>query len=203
MDKKILDHLKTADPLLVPIIESTPPPVIHEGRDVYEYLLRSIVSQQLSVKAAETIFGRFLFFFHKKLPAATDLQHIEIERLRAVGFSNAKAAYAKNVAAFFAENTNHDWDAESDEAIIKKLTAIKGVGKWTVEMILMFSLNRPDVLPVDDLGIQQAMRKLYNLSDHPKELKKQMHEAAEPWRPYRTFACRYLWNWKDVKPDVS
>lgn len=199
MDPKILDHLKKSDPVLIPIIENSPPPVLHSDRKVYDDLLRSIVSQQLSVKAAETIFGRFLDLFGGKTPEPADLKEVEIPILRGLGFSNAKAAYAKNVAEFFHQNEEGDWHNASDEAIIQQLTAIKGVGKWTVEMILMFSLNRPDVLPVDDLGIQQIMQKLYGLSQNPKELKSQMVATAEPWRPYRTFACRYLWNWKDGK----
>jgi DNA-3-methyladenine glycosylase II len=90
-----------------------------------------------------------------------------------------------------------DWSGMSEEDIIAFLTQIKGVGKWTVEMLLMFSLGRTDILPVDDLGIQQGIKRLYALEETGKELKKRMIEIAEPWRPYRTYACRYLWRFKD------
>lgn len=86
----------------------------------------------------------------------------------------------------------------SDEEIIEFLSQIKGVGKWTVQMLLMFTLGRPDVFPVDDLGIQQAMIRLYQLNETGKDLKKKMQEIAEPWQPFRTVACRYLWRWKDT-----
>jgi DNA-3-methyladenine glycosylase II len=92
-----------------------------------------------------------------------------------------------------------DWSGMSEADIIAFLTQIKGVGKWTVEMLLMFSLGRTDILPVDDLGIQQGIKRLYALEETGKELKKRMIEIAEPWRPYRTYACRYLWRFKDQK----
>lgn len=169
------------------------------GNDVYSDLLESIVSQQLSVKAAATIHGRFIALFEDGFPHPEQLLALDVPTLRSVGLSNQKASYMRNVAEFFVQENLQaiDWSGFTDEEIIKKLTAIKGVGRWTVEMILMFTLNRPDVLPVDDLGIQNAMKRLYGLEETGKILRARMVELAEPWRPYRTYACRYLWKWKD------
>lgn len=173
-------------------------PVPNPSGDVYYTLLDSIVSQQLSVKVANTIFNRFLTLFEGGYPHAHQLLNKNVEELRAVGLSYQKANYLKNVAEFFiAENAeNKDWEAMSDEEIIKFLTAIKGVGRWTVEMILMFTLLRPDVFPTDDLGIQQGMIRLYGL-ENDKLLKKRMIEIASQWQPFRTLASKYIWRAKD------
>ena len=122
------------------------------------------------------------------------------DRLRAVGLSRQKAAYVKNVADFFIEHNlmDKDWTKESDEAILSLLTQIKGVGQWTVEMILMFTLHRPDILPLDDLVIRNSMIGLYGVEAKGRALKKRLLEIAEPWRPYRTWASRYLWQYKDT-----
>jgi DNA-3-methyladenine glycosylase II len=168
---------------------------------IYFDLLESIVSQQLSVKASNTIFNRFLQLFPDQHPHPELLIQLNPEQLRAVGLSGQKAGYLQNVAKFALENDLEakDWSGMSEEDIIAFLTQIKGVGKWTVEMLLMFSLGRTDILPVDDLGIQQGIKRLYELEETGKELKKRMFEIAEPWRPYRTYACRYLWRFKDQK----
>ena len=125
---------------------------------------------------------------------------IPVEKLRSIGFSNAKASYVHNVCKFFVENniTDARLHKMSNEEIIELLTQIKGVGQWTVEMILMFTLGREDVFAVDDLGIQQSITKLYKLDASDKKLMKQkMLEISAKWSPYRTYACRYLWGWKD------
>jgi DNA-3-methyladenine glycosylase II len=168
---------------------------------IYFDLLESIVSQQLSVKASNTIFNRFLQLFPDQYPHPEHLIQLSAEQLRAVGLSGQKAGYLQNVAKFALENDleTKDWSGMSEEDIIAFLTQIKGVGRWTVEMLLMFSLGRTDILPVDDLGIQQGIKRLYELEETGKELKKRMFEIAEPWRPYRTYACRYLWRFKDQK----
>jgi DNA-3-methyladenine glycosylase II len=197
----MLEHL-SQDPTLKSIIEKIEMPEYAQTEmDVYLALLESITSQQLSVKAADTIFKRFLALFPDNYPSPELVIVIEIEKMRAVGLSQQKSSYIKNVAQFALDN-GLDWQtlqAKTDSEVIDYLTVIKGVGKWTVEMILMFTLHRPDVFPIDDLGIQNAMIKLYNLSSTGKELKKEMLKIAEPWSPYRTLACRYLWRWKDTK----
>lgn len=120
------------------------------------------------------------------------------EDLRAAGVSRQKAQYIQNVARFFQEEQllQKDWSKLDDQAIIDNLTVIKGVGRWTVEMLLMFTLRRPDVMPTDDLGIQQAMIQLYGLEERGRPLHRKMTAIAEGWRPYRTYACRYLWKWR-------
>ncbi len=167
---------------------------------IYYDLLESIVSQQLSVKVADVIFKRFLSLFPDNYPHPDTVVAIEFEKLRSVGLSGQKASYLQNVAQFAIDNDleNIDWASMSDEEILSFLTQIKGVGKWTVQMLLMFTLARPDIFPVDDLGIQQGMQRLFKIEEqNPRLLKIRMTELAEPWRPWRTVACRYLWRWKD------
>lgn len=181
------------------LVETTTLPDFAPSRKVYFDLLESIVSQQLSVKVATVIFNRFCALFPDNYPNPEILAAFSIEQLRNVGLSNQKASYLQNVALFSLQNDleNHNWDTMSDEEIIMFLTQIKGVGKWTAQMILMFTIGRPDVFPVDDLGIQQAMIKLFSLDENDKKIKQKMIELSMPWKPYRTIACRYLWRWKD------
>jgi DNA-3-methyladenine glycosylase II len=199
-------HL-SKDQQLRKVIEAIPLPKRSPKQNVYASLIESIVSQQLSVKAAATIHGRFLDLFPERYPEPDELLNIEIENLRAAGLSRQKAGYIQNVAHFFNREQliDRDWSKYSDEAIINDLTQIKGVGKWTVQMILMFTLNRPDVFPIDDLGIRNAMIRLYDLEviapkDRPgqRALYQQLEQIAEAWSPYRTLACRYLWKWMSV-----
>lgn len=171
-----------------------------KDEDLYLALLRAIVSQQLSVKAAETIWGRFLDIFKTGYPEAQVIIKLKEDKLRAVGLSYQKAGYIKNIAAFSLEQTLEykKLKAKSDDELIDYLIQIKGVGRWTVEMLLMFNLNRHDVFPKDDLGIQNGMKNLYQLELEKKELIKEMHRIAENWRPHRTLACRYIWRYKDA-----
>ena len=198
MRKKALKHLSN-DPLLKNVIDSISLDTSKSNGDVYGALVRSIISQQLSVKAAATIYGRFLDLFENNYPHHDHVIKMEPETMRQVGLSRQKSSYIKNVATFFIEEQmeNSDWKTQSDEDITKALTQIKGVGTWTVEMILMFTLDRPDVFPVGDLGIQQAMIALYDVKADKKTLKPKLIEIAEQWKPHRTLACRYLWEWKD------
>ena len=197
--EQAVQHLMKHNPLRA-VIEQVQMPDFTPSRRVYYNLLESIVSQQLSVKVADVIFNRFLALFPDGYPHPDQVLSIEFERLRGVGLSNQKANYLRNVAQFSLENDleGHDWDSMNEAEIIEFLTQIKGVGKWTVEMLLMFTLGRLDVLPVDDLGIQQGMQKLFSIEETGKNLKIRMIELAEPWRPYRTIACRYLWRYKDT-----
>ena len=190
----------SADARLRPLLETLPFPQREASvQGIFHDLLQSIVSQQLSVKAAATIFARFCTLFPEGRPEKDVLVAMSEEHLCSVGLSRQKAAYVRNVAAFFAEQP--EWEQAvpllSDADILQQLTRIKGVGTWTVEMLLMFSLNRPDVFPVGDLGIQQGMKRLYGLDQSGKALLREMERIAEPWRPYRSYACYYLWTWKD------
>lgn len=174
--------------------------VLEKRKKIYLRLCASIMSQQLSTKVAEVIYNRFLALYGKKEPTAQQILDTPLETLRSIGLSNAKTNYVHNVCRFFIDEkiTDAQLYKMSNEEVIEKLTKIKGVGKWTTEMILMFSLQHEDVFPVDDLGIQQAMTKLYKLDPSNKKLLyEQMHKVAEKWRPYRTYACIHLWRWKD------
>ena len=195
---KIIEHLSKDEKLRV-ALRSAQLPEIGEREDVYGSLLRAIVGQQLSGKAAATIFARFLNLFTGEDPQPHLVLQKSIEELRAVGLSRQKAGYVQNVAAYFSqpEVLKTDWKALSNEEIMKRLTAIKGVGEWTAQMLLMFTLARPDVLPEKDLGIQQAMTMLYGLQSKGRELQCEMRTIAESWRPYRSYACRLLWKYKD------
>ncbi|MDB5230406.1 MAG: DNA-3-methyladenine glycosylase 2 family protein [Chitinophagaceae bacterium] len=167
-------------------------------------LMASIMSQQLNTKVAKVIYHRFLDLYKGKEPKPQQVLDTSPEVLRSIGLSNAKVQYVKNVAEFCIENNINDKKLMkmSNEDIIELLTQIKGIGKWTVEMLLMFTLGREDVFAVDDLGIQQAMAKLYKLDNlDKKQLKEKMLKLSAKWSPYRTYACLHLWGWKDNKPE--
>jgi DNA-3-methyladenine glycosylase II len=170
-------------------------------KNIHLHLCNSIMSQQLSTKVADVFQQRFLNLYGGKTPAPQQIVATPFETLRAIGLSNAKANYVINVCNFFITENITDarlYKMNNDE-VIKYLTQIKGVGQWTVEMILMFSLGREDVFAVDDLGIQQAMCKLYKIDAADKKaMKEKMLSISKKWSPYRTYACRYLWGWKDT-----
>ena len=168
-------------------------------RDIYLYLCFSIVSQQLSTKVASIIRQRFLDLYTGK-PSPEQIIATPLETLRSIGLSEAKANYVQNVARFAMEfGMNHRLLAKmKDEEIIEYLTRIKGVGRWTVEMLLMFSLGRQDVFAVDDLGIQQAMIRVYKLDkSDKKKFRDDMLRISAKWSPYRTYACLHLWQHKE------
>jgi DNA-3-methyladenine glycosylase II len=194
----ILSHLRRRDPALRPALRGVQPFRRPRRADLYLDLLESIVSQQLSIKASATIFSRFLDLFPDGYPAPARLARMTPTRLRGAGLSRQKAGYLKNVARFALRNdlSARALRALDDDAIIARLTSIKGVGRWTVEMLLMFTLNRPDVFPVDDVGIQNAMKNLYGLRASGRALRRRLEKIAERWRPHRTFACRCLWRWR-------
>jgi len=166
-------------------------------------IMASIVGQQLSTKVAKVIFKRFLELYKGKEPKPQQILDTPFEALRGIGLSNAKVSYVQNVASFCIEHkiTDKKLLAMSNEEIIDLLVQIKGVGKWSVEMLLMFTLGREDVFAVDDLGIQQAMTKLYKLDAADKKgMKEKMLKLSAKWSPYRTYACLHLWRWKDNVP---
>lgn len=158
------------------------------------------MSQQLSTKVAKVIYNRFIELYGGEEPQPQQVLDTPFEILRGIGLSNAKVNYVQNVARFCIENSITDKKLKklSNDEIIVLLTQIKGVGKWTVEMLLMFSLGREDVFAVDDLGIQQAIVKVYKLNiENKKEIKEKMLQISSKWSPYRTYACLHLWHWKD------
>ncbi|MFL5752089.1 MAG: DNA-3-methyladenine glycosylase family protein [Bacteroidia bacterium] len=198
--KQQLEHLKQ-DKKLAGIIDAVGILKGKKHEDLYLALQKSIVSQQLSVKAAATIWGRFESLFPENYPHPELVLKMDVEKMRAAGLSYQKAGYIQNIARFSKEETldYHKLKKLNDEELITYLTRIKGVGRWTTEMVLMFTLGRENVLPVDDLGIQTAMIRLYNIKADKKQLKAKMFRHAQKWEPYRTLACKYLWRYKDTK----
>jgi len=192
-------HLKRSDPVLAEVIESVgrlPDP--REGRpdpeDHYGALVRAITGQQLSVKAARSIYNRLTERFGGRPPTPTEILQDEPEELRAAaGLSRAKVSYLRSLAehVLSGELELERLDELDDEQAISELVAVKGLGTWTAHMFLMFQLQRPDVLPVGDLGIRRAIERAYELDGLPDAAR--IEEIAQPWRPYRTLACRYLW----------
>lgn len=198
---KHLEHL-SRDKKLKKLIETVQPYELLRRKNICLRLCASIMSQQLSTKVAEVIYKRFLDLYGGSEPTPQQILNTPAEVLRSIGLSNAKVNYVHNVARFAIE---HGMDEEklnkmTNEEVIDYLTEIKGVGRWTVEMLLMFTLGREDVFAVDDLGIQQSMIRLYKLkTDDKKELRQKMLKISGKWAPYRTYACMYLWRWKDGK----
>lgn len=201
---KHIYHL-SKDKKLKKVIDSQAPFVLQKRNKVYLRLCASILSQQLSTKVAKVLYNRFLNLYEGKEPTAKQILETPAETFRSIGFSNAKASYVHNVCRFFIVNKITDAQLHKlpNEEVIELLTQIKGVGKWTVEMILMFTLAREDVFAIDDLGLKQSVIKLYNIKVTDKKLLYQKIENISlKWSPYRTYASRYLWNWKDNPPEI-
>lgn len=194
--------LKQADPILATLIDQVGPcklcEVQHPG-DLLFSLSRSILYQQLSTKAATTIHQRFLqLYADGPFPTAAAILNTPDDVLRGVGISRPKILYLKDLAQRSLDGlpTLTELEDMDDETIIQTLTPIKGIGRWTVQMLLIFRLHRWDVLPVDDLGIRAAIRRLYQLPDLPK--KPEIEQLGQPWKPYRTIASWYLWRSLDL-----
>jgi DNA-3-methyladenine glycosylase II len=191
--RKAINHLKRADPVLAAIIEKTGPYRMQYREPVFQTLVRSIVYQQLSGKAAMTIFNR-LAEGAKVVPMTPEaILKLRPQKMRTLGLSKQKIVYIRELARLTrdGEIQFERLPEMEDEAIIETLTRVKGVGVWTVQMFLMFALQRPNVLPVGDLGVRAAMKKAYGLPELPKP--EEMERIAEAWHPYRSFASWYLW----------
>jgi DNA-3-methyladenine glycosylase II len=192
-------ELHAADPVLAQLIDAIGPLTDgREGRperdDHYGALVRSIVNQQLSVRAAAAIYGRLTARFGGHPPTPREILADEPEELRAAaGLSRAKVGYLRSLAehVISGQLQLERLDELADEEVIAELVTVKGLGVWTAHMFLMFHLQRPDVLPVGDLGIRRAIERAYGLDDLPDS--PTIESIAEPWRPHRTLACRYLW----------
>jgi DNA-3-methyladenine glycosylase II len=197
--RRALVHLRSADPVLAEIIAATGPlGDARAGRpdreDHYGALVRAIAGQQLSVLAARAIYGRLTDRFGGRPPTPAEILADEPEKLRAAaGLSRAKVSYLRSLAEHVVsgELELERLDELKDEDVIAELIAVKGLGMWSAQMFLMFHLERPDVLPVGDLGIRRAIERAYSLDGLPDA--DAMEKIAEPWRPHRTLACRYLW----------
>ncbi len=192
--KKAVKYLMKSDPELIPLLDAFKIQDLQPETDYFKSLTRSIVYQQLSGKAAKTISDRFILLYKdKSYPTPVDVINIDHEKLRSVGLSNSKAQYIKNIAHAFLDNpdTYDSLEKMDDQDIIDTLITIKGVGPWTAQMFLMFTLNRPDVFPVTDLGVQKGFQHYYKLSEMPTP--GQMLKKSEQWAPYRTVVSLYFW----------
>ncbi len=192
-------HL-SKDKKLKVLIDGQEPYVLLKRNKVYLRLCASILSQQLSTKVSQVLYKRFLDLFGGKEPTAQQILDTPATVFRSIGFSNAKASYVHNVCRFFIENkiTDARLHKMNNDEVIELLTQIKGIGKWTVEMILMFTLGREDVFAIDDLGLKNSVIKLYKIKETDKKLLRgKIEKISLKWSPYRTYASRYLWGWKD------
>ena len=172
-----------------------------QHEDAFTALTHAIISQQLSTKAAATIARRFDGLFQGP-PTPAALAKIDDAQLRAVGFSSQKVRYVRDLSARVADGSLPLTTVNelADEDVIQSLTQVKGIGRWTAEMFLMFRLHRPDVLPVDDLGILKAVQRAYGLRKMPRP--ERLTKIGEPWRPYRSVACWYLWRSLSNAPEA-
>ncbi len=195
------EHL-SKDKKFKKLLEGREPFKLKNRKKVYLHLCGSIMSQQLSVKVADVIWKRFLALYDKH-PTPQQIVDTPFAALRSIGLSNAKVGYVQNVAKFAIEQ-GMEWkrlQQMSNEEITNYLLQIKGVGRWTTEMLLMFTLAREDVFAIDDLGVQNAMIKIYKLDrTDKKQFREDMLRISKKWSPYRTYACLHLWKWKDNSP---
>ncbi|MGI9181935.1 MAG: DNA-3-methyladenine glycosylase family protein [Longimicrobiaceae bacterium] len=189
-----VDHLRHADSVLREVIDRVGPFEPGHEPDLWRSLIGSIISQQLSVKAGATIESRVAALGDGEgFPAPQRLLALPEEVLRACGLSGAKTRYVKDLAGKWLDGTLQPERiaALPDEEVIAELTQVKGIGRWTAEMVLIFTLRRPDVLPVDDLGFRNAVQRAYGLAERPGA--SELQRLGEPWRPYRSIATLYLW----------
>jgi DNA-3-methyladenine glycosylase II len=203
--RKAVAALREADPVMARLVEEHATVVRRDLKgerpgDAYGALLRSIVGQQLSTKAASTIYGRMIDIFGGHAPTPRQLLAANPEEIRAAGLSRPKIAYLRDLAQHVEDGTLEleRLDELPDEEVSAQLTAIKGLGQWTADMFLMFHLRRPDVLPVGDQGIRRAVQVQYRMRKLPDP--KRLEKVARPWRPHRTLACLFLWSSLDNVP---
>lgn len=198
------DHLSKHDPVLQPIVARAGLARLEPHTNYYGALVSSIVSQQLSVKAADAIEQRFLALFDDQFPTPEQILSVSVEQLRAIGFSNAKGRYVHDLAQHILDGriTFDRIPQQSNQEIIAELTDVKGIGEWTVHMFLMFCVGRLDVLPIGDLGIKNGIRALYGFDDAPTP--QQITELAQQnnWHPYESVASWYVWHSLDNKPAL-
>ncbi|MBM4004938.1 MAG: DNA-3-methyladenine glycosylase 2 family protein [Planctomycetes bacterium] len=202
MDQQAVQHLLQSDRVLRRIVNKVGDCqlVPQRRRTPFESLATAIAHQQLNGTAANTILNRFRGLFPGvRFPAPADLDRVTDEQLRGVGFSRAKVAAIRDLAAKSLDGTvppNRQLSRMEDEEIVERLTQVRGIGRWTVEMLLIFQLGRPDILPADDFGIRNGFRLAFRLDELPG--RKQLLERGERWRPFRTTAAWYLWRAVDL-----
>lgn len=189
-------HLSNIDPIMRTTIEQIGPCTLKPDPDIFNSLVDAIVSQQISVKAADAILARVRAAMPGGVVTPDALAGYNSDTLRPLGLSAQKARYILSLVEHIQNGqlVLEELPSLGDEEIIQRLTMVKGIGRWTAEMVLIFTLGRADVLPVDDLGFLEGVRAAYNLPERPKRT--EMLERGEPWRPYRTFATWYMWAWR-------
>ncbi len=192
------DHLIAVDPVMRNVVEQVGPYALEVRGEPYASLLRAILYQQLAGPAAAAIERRFLAIFGGDVPNPAQLAETDDETLRTAGVSRQKAGYMHSLGEQFANGALSDRALRRapDETVIEMVTQTKGIGRWTADMLLLFCLGRPDVLPVGDLGVRNAMRAAYGLDEPPTPA--EMESIAEPWRPYRSAGTWYLWRRSDL-----
>lgn len=188
-----ISYLREKDPTLASIIDQIALPIWSPRENYYRSLVSSIISQQLSTRVAEVIFARFEALFTDKQITPVETLELEDLAIRGTGISNSKVQYIKNIARYAIDSSKvfEQFDQMSDEEIITELVQIKGVGRWTAEMFLIFTMGQPDVFSMGDLGLRRAVQKLYNIKKEPTQ--KQLERISKKWKPYRSVASRYLW----------
>lgn len=194
--KPAIDHLRQADPRLAEIIDLIGPCTLSPRKDYFVVLCKAILSQQVSTKAAAAMFGRFRGLFPQQRPTpqrVLDVIDGDGECLRRCGFSRQKAVYVADLSNHFLTSAipTRRLASMSDEEVIEALVKVKGIGRWTAEMFLIFTLNRPDVLPLDDLGLQKGVQRIYGLRKHPSAAT--ITKIANAWKPYRSIGTWYVW----------
>lgn len=202
--EKALDHLRSHDDVISKLIDAYPVPAFTPHKNYYHELVDSIISQQLSVKAARTILGRFKDLFEGSFPSPEQILVKDIEDLRSVGLSRQKASYIQDLARKILDGTVtfDTLDSLSNDEIIEELTKVKGIGVWTVHMFLMFCMGRLDVLPTGDLGIRNGIKKLYDLGHLPEPREIELLAEKNNWQPYESVASWYIWQSLDNTPSI-
>lgn len=197
------DYLRKADAVLEPLIDHYSPCRLTPAQNYFDTLCESIICQQISVKAAESIMRRFHALFPEEKAVAEILIQLDTEVLRGAGLSPQKVKYVRDLTekVLAGELDLEHVEDFSNEEIERQLLKVKGIGPWTVTMFLIFALNRTDILPVGDLGVRKAMQNLYNLPDLPTP--DEMRGIARPWHPYESVASWYLWRSLENKPPVG
>jgi DNA-3-methyladenine glycosylase II len=193
--KEAAEHLAKVDPVLKQVIERVGPCTIRPHKNYYQELVESIISQQLSIKAAASIMKRFVDLFGGSFPPPEAILDKSVEELRTAGLSGAKATYIRDLAQHVVDGKvkfDH-LDSLTNEQVIQELLPVKGVGEWTMHMFLMFCMGRLDVLAHGDLGIKNGVQKLYGLKRLPSPAGIQKLAAKNHWHPYETVACWYVW----------
>jgi DNA-3-methyladenine glycosylase II len=200
-------YLRRNDPILRPVIDRVGPCTLHPRRDYFVVLCKAIFTQQISTAVATILFGRFRDLFPRRRPTpklvldALDNRGADV--LRKCGLSRQKAVYLRDLSRHFLDGRipTRRLGRMTDEAVIESLVGVKGIGRWTAEMFLIFTLNRPDVLPVDDLGLKEGVREVFGMSERPDA--KTLEAIGEAWTPYRSIATWYLWRRGTTTPAAD